>query len=70
MKKGDLKIIDEATSQAWSMGRSDVYELSNGMKFFVDFEKREWELTFLLENGVEEKIRFSSLETFMKFLGN
>lgn len=69
MKKADLKIIDKATSQAWSMGRSDVYELSNGMKFFVDFKKREWELTFLLDNGVEEKIRFSSLETFIKFLG-
>lgn len=69
MKKADLKIIDKATSQAWSMGRSDVYELSNGMKFFVDFEKREWELTFILDNGVEEKIRFSSLETFIKFLG-
>lgn len=69
MKKADLKIIDEATSQAWSVERSDVYELSNGMKFFVDYKEREWELAFILDNGIVEKIRFSSLETFMKFLG-
>lgn len=69
MKKADLKIIDKATSQAWSIERSDVYELSNGMKFFVDYKEREWEFTFLLQDGVEEKIRFSSLETFIKFLG-
>lgn len=69
MKKADLKIIDKATSQAWSIERSDVYELSNGMKFFVDYKEREWEFTFLLQDGVEEKISFSSLETFMKLLG-
>lgn len=68
MKKADLKIIDKATSQAWSIERSDVYELSNGMKFFVDYKEREWEFTFLLQDGVEEKISFSSLETFMKLL--